>query len=148
METCQICCSKVAQNLGNLEFDLLSCQIQGCDRQFGDDERCQELLPNTDINDNRRLACEIGRDFRITGISALVDSNQRTLCNSLGNLEEIVLEFPQESERAVSQDDCEDCCVNVNQAKDQGNDDAPDDFRRSRCDVSLLISTLLLSRVV
>lgn len=154
LETCRRCCREAAEKFEAIDFTLEACEGFGCDRPLNPDERCDNGF-GSEIDDPGRKGCELGRDFRLAGVSALLDPNfpvsvnlfqcrgenflfngneSQEVNNEGDELFSVIIQLPSVDVLIRNQEQCEDCCDDANRNFDNGNEDVPDDFRSATCE--------------
>ena len=124
---CQKCCSLADDG----SFAVDRCRREGCNESessTGSSQIAHTFLRACD----RSKACEIGRDFRLLGSSALASTSPQR-CAS-GVLEPVTL--TSSGDAAISQSVCNQCCTELNRDYDFQSDVPPgfaNDFTRARC---------------
>lgn len=154
LDDCQVCCdeSALSSAFNQVTFSVSTCKEQGCNREIGENQFCQDLFASN-LSNSDRLGCEIGRDFRFTGVTPLLDSEFPTStaliqCVGLnpvfgreaeisnqdfGILETVSMTLPNETLFLRDSDQCSDCCSNTNSLFDRSDPDLADDFTANSC---------------
>lgn len=119
-ELCSNCCESLADSNFSSTFDADACKVQGCEEFVNEtsEENLECSALNASLNDEERVGCEIGRDFRFLGVTALPleQSDSGFKCSNSGEAEEFDLPTGSSNQNGFFinlSEKCSSCCTNL-----------------------------------
>eukprot|EP00924_Labyrinthula_sp_SR-Ha-C_P001583 maker-scaffold_18-snap-gene-2.66-mRNA-1 protein AED:0.01 eAED:0.01 QI:123/1/1/1/1/1/3/107/565 len=149
IEGCELCCRAADNLVNNLDLDFC---LDSCNRDpdvAGGSIECQDIdglgIGDENVLNDARRGCEMGRDFRFQGLTALLEDDNNfdnnivmTRCapgSDVSSTQLITRENRLVSEEIgdtiASQSTCQSCCNSLNSQIDEG---PPDDFSTDACE--------------